>query len=203
MFKKFLLFTLILGSLVGAGYLVYTNREDLFGKEIQAPVEEEKPEVSAFKDKLDPIYGDPVRLYIPKVNIDARILEVSTDETGVLEAPAMWNELGWYRKSAKTGQIGNVIIDGHYDDNHGRPASFWTLKNVEPDDKVYLVDSYGRVYTYKVSEVFYLGIADPNRLEVLEGEEGKASLTLITCGGVWNISRSTYDKRLVVKADRV
>ncbi|MFA6982072.1 MAG: class F sortase, partial [Patescibacteria group bacterium] len=175
MLKKFLAFILIVVAFLGGGYLAYRGDTLLPKEEVQTPVEK-KPEISVFKNKLDPIYGNPSRLYIPDVSIDAKIIEIGTDEEGSLEAPSLWGELGWYKKSARTGQTGNLIVDGHYDDNFGRPAAFWSLKNLELDAKVYLVDSYGRVYTYKVREVFFLDIADPNRLDVLESEEGKSSL---------------------------
>lgn len=205
--KKKLLTAILIFLILVSGYIyiVFQRVGDTQYDEVPQNKEAENKEasISIFKDKLEPIYGNPTRLYVPEFNIDSQIIEVGIDEKGMLEAPTSWYQLGWYDKSARTGQNGNTVIYGHYDDNHGRPASFWNLKNLKSGDKVYLVDSYSRVYTYEVTEVFFLDITDPSRLEVLESEEGKASLTLITCGGVWVSNRSTYDKRLVVKAERV
>ena len=95
-----------------------------------------------------------------------------------------------------------VIIDGHYDTNTGAPAAFWPLKNIGVNDKVILKDKLNRNFTYEVTNAFYVDIDDPNRLQVFE-ESDNPTLTLITCGGIWDYSSGTYNKRLVVKAKLV
>ena len=55
-------------------------------------------------------------------------------------------------------------------------------------------DKYGRIFNYKVLKLSYLDIKDPSRLEVLKDEEGKSTLTLITCGGV-----CTYGIQVTIK----
>lgn len=51
---------------------------------------------------------------------------------------------------------GNLLLNAHYDDNYGNPAVFWKLKNIKVGDKVSVLDSYGRVYDYKVTNIFAL-----------------------------------------------
>jgi LPXTG-site transpeptidase (sortase) family protein len=80
-----------------------------------------------------------------------------------------------------------------------KPAAFWQLKNIKVDDKVLIEDRYGKLYTYSVTESFFVSINDPTRLQIFDGNEDQSVLTLVTCGGVWLPGRATYDKRLVVK----
>ena len=80
------------------------------------------------------------------------------------------------------------------------PGAFYNLKGVGFGDVVEVENKYGRIFNYKVVELSYLDIKDPSRLDILEDEEGRSTLTLITCGGVY-LPGSGYNQRLVVKAD--
>jgi hypothetical protein len=155
---------------------------------------------SVFEEELKPIYVEPSRLIIQSVSVDINLIPVGLLEDGSLETPKNWAEGGWYRKGTKTAESGNIIINAHYDDNYGKPAAFWNLRNVKPDDVIEIKDALGRSYTYKISEVYYISISDPNRLSVFMNDKSKYELTLITCGGIWDASVHNYNRRLVVKA---
>jgi LPXTG-site transpeptidase (sortase) family protein len=153
---------------------------------------------SAFAAKLEPIYSKPKLLVFKSQEL--KIVEVGVDKDGYLETPKDWMIAGWFKRSSMPGQVGNMIINAHYDDNYGRPAAFWSLKTLTEDDKVSVTDEYGKVHSYKVFKVFYVNINDPKRLDVLEDVSNDSILTLITCGGVWLSGAHTYDHRLVVQA---
>jgi LPXTG-site transpeptidase (sortase) family protein len=162
---------------------------------------EEKP--SIFADKLEPIYTDPSLVSIENLKISADVVKVGVDEQGVMETPKNWVDVGWFENSAKPGEKGNFILNGHFDTNYGGPAVFWQLKNIQVGDKVSIIDEYGKTYTYEALESFYVDIDDPSRLDVLKSNESESTMTLITCGGVWVPGVSTYNKRLIVKAELV
>ncbi len=198
---RILIVSLLIGvpSGLAAGVIVgkyfYPNKTS---DSVETPAPEE---FSAFEDKLEPIYTKPSRVYAEEIGLDARLVEVAVESDGSLGTPKEWNVAGWYRKSAKVGASGNLIIVGHYDDNFGRPAAFWGLKNLKVGDTVYVADEFDRVYSYQVTDVFYIDMSDPDRLDVLSNEEESSSLTLITCGGVWVPNQGTYNRRLVVQAE--
>jgi sortase (surface protein transpeptidase) len=157
------------------------------------------PLVSVFKENVKPVYESPKKITISSQNIEAEIIEVNAAADGSLGTPKDWFKTGWFTDSARLAEPGNLIIDGHYDTNTGAPAAFWRLKNVKVDDIVTLFDEYGRAYHYKVSEVFYLNINDPARLQIFEDKHDSASITLVTCGGIWLPGHGTYSQRLIVK----
>ncbi|KKS31028.1 hypothetical protein A2380_02355 [candidate division WWE3 bacterium RIFOXYB1_FULL_43_24] len=203
--KKFIFFIILLVILGGAGYYAYTLGilPDFFRKK-ESPVEQSVQEqVSVFEPVAEPILMPPTHIFITERNISADIIEVGLQTDGTLDTPKKWNEAGWYKKGAKPGEDGNVIINAHFDDNFGRPAAFWQLKNATVGDTVLLEDSLGRQYAYQIVDSLLVDINDPDRLKVLEDTDGKSELTLITCGGVWLPGKSTYDKRLVVKAELI
>ena len=156
---------------------------------------------SAFEKLLKPVYSKPVRLTLISLETTLKVNPVGIESDGSLETPKNWNEAGWYTGSAMPGQTGNVLINAHYDDNLGRPAAFWLLKNIKIGDKVILENEFGKVYTYEVTEFFYIDIRDPERLKIFDDVDGKSTITLITCGGVWSSQEGTYNKRLVVKGE--
>ncbi len=160
-------------------------------------------EPSTFQKQLEPIFTTPDRLKIVRLNMDIKLVNVGVSATGQMETPQNWNEGGWYKRAAKPGEPGNIIINAHYDTSTGAPAAFWELKNIMTDDTVVLIDDYGREYTYRVTEFFYVNIHDPERLKILNEVEDKSELTLITCGGVWQPALGTYDNRFVVKAELI
>lgn len=170
-------------------------------------------EPSVFSTDLKPIFAKPVKLYtqknakslggLTKANIQLDLVDVAVEKDGSLETPKSWLQGGWFINSARPSEVGNMVINAHYDDNYGRPAGFWELKNIRLGDIVFVQDSLSRVYPYKVTQVFYLSIYDPNRLKILASEEGKSTVTLITCGGVWIPGHRTYSDRLVVKGELV
>lgn len=185
-------------------FFLFSSKDlaNLFAKkEVVALRAEEK--LSVFQPALRPIYGSPKRIIIDSLDLKIDVISIGVDFDGYIETPKDWNVAGWYKNSAGPSETGNMLIDGHYDDNYGRPAAFWKLKNLKSGDKVSILDSYGRFYDYTVVNSYYVDINDPARLKVLESSGNIPALTLITCGGVWNVAKHTYNERLVVSAELV
>jgi LPXTG-site transpeptidase (sortase) family protein len=200
--KADMLGILLLGVLaVGSG--VYYNKyhqqvinSKLLGNKVAAEA------TSVFKENLHPIYGDATKIMIDSVGINTKIVTVGVNKDGSLETPKDWKMAGWYKDGAMPGEEGNLVINAHYDDNYGRPAAFWALKNVKVGDTVLVADSYGRIFQYRVTAYELIGVNDPDRLKVFnESKSGK--ITLITCGGVWIPGKATYDKRLAVSGELI
>ena len=182
------------------GYGIYS----FGGKYLKSKKAEPTSEIteSVFQKAMEPIYANPQKIKIDGVGISAQIVQVGVAEDGSLETPKDWKEAGWYYKSSKPGQPGNLIINAHYDDNFGNAAAFWQLKNVKVGDTVSVLDDFGRKYEYQISEYNLISINDPNRSDVFKSDES-VKITLITCGGVWIPGKATYDKRLVLKGELI
>jgi sortase A len=90
----------------------------------------------------------------------------------------------------------NVYIAGHRLGYVGTPSflAFWDLDNVKTGDKVFVTDSLGRRYVYKVFKEF---IVDPDDVFVTQPLKGRNILTLQTC------TLPDYSRRLIVQAERV
>lgn len=192
---------LLLALIVILVFLFVANVFRFFSnKNVVNETQAQTTENSAFETIIDPIYSDPTRLKIDSVGIDMQLVDVGVTPSGALDTPKVFTEGGWYTKSSKPGETGNIIINAHYDDYNGYPAAFWQLKNVQINDTVSLFDTFGRKYLYKISDVYYVDMQDPDRLAVFESDPSKKEITLITCGGVYFLG-SGYSKRLVAKGE--
>jgi LPXTG-site transpeptidase (sortase) family protein len=143
------------------------------------------------------------RLVIPSVDVDAGIIAVGVDASGVMGTPSNGWDVGWYDFSAAPGQPGNSVMTGHVDYYDVGAAVFWRLRDLGPGDEVqvHLPEGDGAV-TYQVTEVesYDAGTAP---VDAIIGPTDDDVLTLITCDGWFDPSVREYDHRLVVRAERV
>jgi LPXTG-site transpeptidase (sortase) family protein len=91
----------------------------------------------------------------------------------------------------------NVYLAGHRMGFRGTWSRmlFYNLDKLQEGDKVVLRDRSGDTYEYRVSEVF---LAEPTDAWVMGQVRGRDMLTLQTCTPLY-----TFEKRLIVRADRV
>jgi LPXTG-site transpeptidase (sortase) family protein len=150
-------------------------------------------------NKLSP--GLPVRLKIPKINIDVSIKYVGFTSKREMDVPKNAADAGWFKLGPRPGEKGSAVIDGHFNKKNGEAGVFFNLYKLNKGDKLYVTDNNGRSITFVVREGrFY----DPGLAgDVFSLNDGIAHLNLITCDGVWDGAKKSYSKRLVVFSDIV
>jgi sortase A len=91
----------------------------------------------------------------------------------------------------------NVFLAGHRMGYRGTWSRliFYNLNKVSEGDEILLEDRGGRSYEYRVSEIF---LANPEDSWVMGQVRGRDMVTLQTCTPI-----PTFEKRLIVRADRV
>ncbi|MBI5289879.1 MAG: class F sortase [Chloroflexi bacterium] len=149
--------------------------------------------------------GDPAdiaRIVIADAEIDAPIVVKGVDDAGVMIAPDNAVDVAWYDFSAHPGFGGNAVFAGHVDYVRVGPAVFWNIKDLEPGDIIEVRLVNGTTYKYAVTlKQQYDAATAP--VDTIVGATPKESVTLITCGGTFNSATHQYDKRLVVRAERI
>jgi sortase A len=123
---------------------------------------------------------------VPVMNSDSE----SALARGVIHEPE--TSLPWSNTSQR-----NVFLAGHRLGYRGTWSRlvFYNLDELEKGDKVVLKDREGEAYRYRVSEVF---VVDPTDVWVMGQVRGRDMVTLQTCTPI-----PIFDKRLIVRADRV
>jgi sortase A len=91
----------------------------------------------------------------------------------------------------------NVYLAGHRLGYYGTSSRlvFYKLNKLDKGDEVVLKDRDGKAYRYRVSETF---VTDPTDVWVMGQVRGRDMVTLQTC-----TPYPTFEKRLIVRADRV
>ena len=142
---------------------------------------------------------EPVRIRIPKLDIDTKIQQTGVNAKGNMGVPTNYSDVAWYRHGTVPGQTGSAVIDGHVDNGLGLAGVFKRLDTLVKGDDIYVITKTGRELHFVIEEaVAYPYTAVP--LEKLFSRKDNARLNLITCGGTWIKSEKTYDERFVVYA---
>jgi len=136
-----------------------------------------------------------LRVSIPAMK---RVENATFPYAGGLNEEAFKNNAGVHLRG--TGfpwqRVANVYMAGHRLGYVGTPSwlAFWDLNKLETGDKVYVTDSTGRRYVYRVFKEF---VVDPEDVFVTRPLKGRNILTLQTC------TLPDYSRRLIVQAERV
>ena len=90
----------------------------------------------------------------------------------------------------------NVYIAGHRLGFPGTDSwlSFWDLNVLDKGDRVFITDSAGKRYVYKVFKTF---VVDPEDVSVTRPLQGRNIVSLQTC------TLPDYSRRLIVQAEKV
>ena len=173
-------------------------------------------------------FGDPVdaslaRLRIPALGVDAAVGTRTVGGDGVMPLPHGPADMVWYDMSQWTGlggtigAGGNALLAGHVDyaawvryagqlgyaDVAYRGGGVLiALKQMVPGD-VIEIDFEGETLRYVVTWNRKVAADDlPAWPEIFSGDVAVDSITLITCGGVFDFDTRSYADRWVVRAER-
>ena len=139
----------------------------------------------------------PVRLVIPSIQLDATIEARGLDAGRNLDTASDFEHVAWYDRGPAPGQPGNALINGHVNWWTG-DAAFTRLKQVRIGDRVQVVRADGTSVLFTVSA--RQTVPANARVASLFAPSRSASLTLITCAGVWNPLAMSDTQRLLVSA---
>lgn len=148
--------------------------------------------------------GLPLRLKIPKINVDANILSLGFATSGAMQIPNNVYDVGWFNGGPRPGEKGSSIITGHVAQIRGgvmtKPGVFIELNKLITGDRLNVIDDKGESITFIVRESrLYDPLADAS--SVFSSADNNTHLNLITCEGTWNPGEQSYSKRLVIFTD--
>lgn len=184
--KKLLIgFTVIL-----LGFLIYKGSTE------KAP-----EQLIDLPEETQSIYGLPMRLKIPSINVDTEVEYVGLGSDGAMGTPENAENVAWFEPGIRPGDIGSAVIAGHYGQwKNGEGSVFDDLSDLKEGDILYVEDEYGATTAFIVREKRKY---DPNAdaAEVFASDDGESHLNLITCEGVWDEVTQNYSERLVIFTD--
>lgn len=142
----------------------------------------------------------PVRVDVPSLNIDARVIPVGLNAKRGVDVPEDINIVGWYELGVSPQhQFGSAAFVGHRDGQGGAAGVFLNIGELQVGETVTVTNRDGREISYRVSRVELVSKERfPIEAERFFAESGPARLTLITCGGSYDRSRGGYQANIVV-----
>lgn len=153
----------------------------------------------------------PVALAIPRLEAAAPVVALGLDADRHPQVPDGPEKVAWHNFTAAPGQSSNAVFAVHYDwvDEFGEGAEgvFYHLSELEMGDVVTVTLDDGSELAYSVTANVAIPYDDPDVLKLMDGT-AKDMITLITCGGTWEIHPDaryggTYSHRIIVRAERV
>ncbi len=189
--------------MISGTYLYDVRQTNRIAREAQVATEKGVLAANASTPFAD-ISEIPKRIMIDKIGVDADIEPVGLLDDGMLDAPKTNELVGWYDKSARAGDDQfAMLLDGHYGTQEA-PAVFWRLLELEVGDTIHIQSTKKTILKYEVKETERQYAEDVDMKKALYPyRDGAQSLTIITCEGEFDPLNMTYDRRIVVYAERV
>ena len=162
--------------------------------ETESPPEIKTKSVAPSKAVPNGQGGLPVRLIIPSIGLDSKIVNVGVNSKGEMDVPGGdTDNVGWYQGGTVPGRSGSAVIAAHVF------AAFERLDELRVGTEIYVETKNGTKLHFVVEEAktYLLGNLAPS---FLFSRNDARRLNLITCAGTFIQSKDTYDHRLVVYA---
>ncbi len=151
------------------------------------------------------IVADTPSLYslsITSIKVKAKVDAVGLTSAGAMATAKNLSHIGWYKYSAKPGDVGTTVLAGHVNNQLLLPGTLYKLKNTKVGDDIYITKEDGTKFHYVITE-FETFAYDAEDTSSVFRSTGEPVLKLITCTGSWLKEEHTYNKRLVVTATLV
>ncbi|WP_324274037.1 class F sortase [Blastococcus brunescens] len=143
----------------------------------------------------------PARITVPSAGLDAPLASAGLDRSGALVPPADPAVAGWYADGPSPGETGPAVIAGHVD-WAGAPGVFSGLAELDRGAEVFVRRADGSTVRFSVTRVLRLAKSEFPTTAVYAPTTG-AELRLITCGGVFDRTRGSYQDNVVVFAEAI
>jgi sortase (surface protein transpeptidase) len=144
----------------------------------------------------------PKYITIPSIGVRGYIQSVGIDKKGLIAVPTNVHIAGWYINSAKPGEVGLSIIDGHRDGTT-MGGIFRKLENLSKGHQISIEYGDGRKRNFEVFDLKQLSIKDSYDFMYSRIGGVDVQLNLVTCGGKWSKEIDTYEDRIIVRAKGV
>ena len=145
--------------------------------------------------------GQPRLVAIDRVGAKGRLLSMGVNRDGSMQAPINVNDGGWYNNSAKPGEPGAVVINGHSAENRSGQGLFGRLHELENNDIINIQTGDSKNWQYRVVEKEYLAKDEVDmRKAILPHGNSTRGLNIITCDGGWTKDNKTMEHRIIIYA---
>lgn len=163
-------------------------------------VDASKPSASSLTNyKVSPDL--PRAIYVNKISVAARVMPMGLNDDNSLQSPKNAFDAGWYTDSAKPGQTGAMLIDGHSSQTGTHYGLFGYINKLTVGDQITIERGDGERFNYSVAytEIKPIDDVDMDKLLVPYNNVSQG-INLIACTGEWSNDKNSLDHRVLVYA---
>lgn len=139
--------------------------------------------------------GEPTRVVIPAIDVDADLVRLGLQADGSMQVPD-FGVAGWYTEGPEPGHTGPAVIAAHVDSRAG-PDVFYRLGDLAVGDEIQVVYDSGDDVTFLVDSSEQTP-KDELPVDTIWPTTNDRLLTLITCGGEFDRSVRHYRDNIIV-----
>jgi sortase (surface protein transpeptidase) len=140
------------------------------------------------------------RVLLPALGVEAPIVKVGIDSTERMVVPHNAREVAWLDQGGFPGRTNNVVLAGHIAYNRVI-GSFNRIANLREGDVVTIAIDR-KTLRYRVAWNCSFS-RDTGLADQIMGYTDVPSLTLISCGGVFDTAARTHTNRITVRAELI
>ena len=140
----------------------------------------------------------PVHVSIPAIGVESDLVGLHRGADGWIQAPADYDDVGWYEDGVVPGEVGPAVIAAHVD-SPWAAAVFHELSSLVPGDTVAVSLSDGTIAQFVITGVQSVGKHDFPTASIY-APTPTPELRLITCGGPISDETGLYTDNVVVTA---
>ncbi len=146
----------------------------------------------------------PTRLDVPAIGVHTALKRIGLNSSNMIKTPPLGGDSHayWLNVSPTPGQLGPATIIGHVDSAANGPAVFFRLGALRQRDTISVTRADATVAVFQVERVVqYPKATFPT--QAVYGNLDHAGLRLITCGGIFDAARHSYESNIVVFASLI
>ena len=144
----------------------------------------------------------PTRVKVPEIQVDSDLIYTNLKSDGTLETPSVHEpkQASWYSGSPRPGDVGPAIVLGHVDGDR-QQGVFYRLRELKVGSQITIEREDRSTVSFTVYKVIHADKDDfPTNL--VYGDTAGSEIRLITCGGVFNRAKRSYEDNIIVFGKR-
>lgn len=146
--------------------------------------------------------NDPKQVVIESIGSKPYVQKVGVDQNKQVAVPTNINLVGWFVDSARPGEKGLSLIDGHVSGTRNK-GIFKDLDKLNVGDKYSVILGNGTELKYKVIDKKSVNVADSVGVMFSQNPSVSRQLNLVTCSGNYDPKTRSYAERLIVMSEQI
>lgn len=146
--------------------------------------------------------NDPKQVVIESIGAKPYVQKVGVDQNKQVAVPTNINLVGWFVDSARPGEKGLSLIDGHVSGTRNKGV-FKDLDKLNAGDKYSVILGNGTELKYKVIGKESVKVAASVGVMFSQNPSVSRQLNLVTCSGNYDPKTRSYDERLIIMSEQI